>query len=187
MAHAARLPFQRRDLPEDLGRALRASRARSGRSRREVAEAVGIAARTLARIERGAQKPLWPTLDRLCDELGVSVFTVARPWAAQAFDVPTNPKVAPGIGLRALRRQRGMTLVDLAGRLGVDAATLSRFERGLTASRLLGSRVGGPEVAFDDREVVLNGDRLSAAMGFATHEALERACISAFVASRPVS
>lgn len=185
MTAGAPLPFQRSDLPEGAGLALRAARELAGRSRRDVADAVGIAARTLARVERGAQKPLWPTLNRLCDELEVSVFTVARPWAEQTVDVPTNPKVVPGLGLRALRRERGMTLVTFAELVAVSVATLSRFERGLTASRLLGRRVGGPEVSFDDRDVVL-ADRLVKPLGFGTAEALEKACLSAFAASRPV-
>lgn len=183
MTNGAPLPFQRRDLPENLGPSLRGARSATGRSRRDVAAAVGIAPRTLARIERGAQKPLWPTLDRLCDELGVSAFAVAKPWASQAMDLPTKPNVAPGLGLQALRRERGMTLVALAGLVGVSAATLSRFERGLTASRLLGRRVGGPDLSFDDRDVVLDAERLAPAFGLAGADALGRACRSAFAAN----
>ena len=183
MNGGSHLPFQRRDLPHNLGQTLRDARSSDERTRMDVATAVGIHPKTLARIERGAQKPSWPTLGRICDELGLSVFTVAPRWARQSMDIPTKPAVAPGLGLRALRRERGMTLVRLAGLLGVSAATLSRFERGLTASRLLAERVGGPDVAFDDRDVVLDGGRLASAMGFASASALERACRSAFAAT----
>lgn len=176
------LPFQRRDLPAGLGTALRAARTGAGRSRRDVAAATGIAPRTLARIERGAQKPTWRTLDRLCDELGVSAFQLACRWVVQSMDLPTSPDSAPGLGLRALRLERGMSLVRLAGLTGVSVATISRFERGITASRKLGLRVGGPEVAFEDRDVVLNAERLASAFGLVGTVDLNRACLSAFAA-----
>lgn len=180
MRSRPRLPFQRGDLPDGVGRVLREARVGRNASRREVAGAVGIAARTLARIERGDQKPLWRTIDRLCDHLGVSVVAVAGRWLKDSFDVPSNPQVAPGLGLRALRRERGVTLVELARRSGVSAATLSRFERGLTASRLLAKRVGGSDLAFDDRDLVLHSEWLSVALDFADCEALRDACVSAF-------
>ncbi|WP_169803507.1 helix-turn-helix domain-containing protein [Sphingomonas adhaesiva] len=180
MTHDFRLPFQRRNLPEGVGATLRAAREGLGRTRRAVASAVGIAPRTLARIERGAQKPSWSTLDRLCDHLGVSVAALATRWLRDSLDLPTNPEASPGIGLRALRRQRGMTLVELAGLSGISAATISRFERGLTASRRLASRVGGPDVDPDERDVVLDSAALVGALGFADVAALRSACLKAF-------
>ncbi len=179
MGHDARLPFQRRTLPDGLGPALRAAREGLGRSRREVAHAVGIRPRTLARIERGDQKPLWPTLERLCDHLGISVATLARRWLRDSLDVPTDPESAPGVGLRTLRRQRGLTLVELSRLSGVSAATLSRFERGLTASRKLARRVGGPEVDRDERDVVVDHDGVARALGLANGAGLHEACLLA--------
>lgn len=180
MSHDARLPFQRRLLPDGYGAVLRSAREGVGATRREVASAVAIAPRTLARIEREQQKPIWPTLERLCDHLGVSVSAVSRRWLADSFDVPASLSSAPGLGLRALRRELGVTLVALAGRSGISAATLSRFERGLTGSRLLARRDGGPEIARDDRDVVLASEPLAAALGFEDSAALRRACASAF-------
>lgn len=179
MAHNPTLPFQRRLLPDGCGAALRAAREGGGATRREVAGAVGIRPRTLARIERGHQKPSWPTLEKLCDHLGVSVAVLAKRWLEDSNDLPTNPIASPGIGLRALRRSRGMTLVELSALSGVSAATLSRFERGLTASRLLAIRVGGPEVDRDDRDVVLDSEPLAAAFGLDGSAALRRACAAA--------
>lgn len=172
MAHDDRLPFQRRHLPDGVGAKLRAARVEASMTRREVARTVGIAPRTLARIERGDQKPLWPTLDRLCDHLGVSASTVARRWIADSFDVPTDPRIAPGLIVRELRRQRCLTLQELAAAAGVSAATLSRFERGLTASRLLARRVGPPDMPREEHDVVLGSDRLARALGLADVAAL---------------
>lgn len=179
MAYDPRLPFQRRTLPDGYGAILRTARETAGSTRREVAEAVGIRPRTLARIERGQQKPLWATLNRLCDQLGVSTAVVAKRWLNDSFDVPSSPHTAPGIGLRALRRARGMTLVELSALSGVSAATLSRFERGLTASRLLGGRVGHPDIARDDSDVVLDSDAVAAAFGLDGSASLRAACLAA--------
>lgn len=187
LSHDARLPFQRRLLPEGCSQALRAAREAAGATRREVAAAVGIEPRTLARIERGHQKPLWPTLDRLCDHLGVSVAVLARRWLRDSLDLPQSPVSAPGIGLRALRKAQGMTLVELAAASGVSAATLSRFERGITASRRLAVRVGGPGLDDDDRDVVLENGELAAAFGFTDCAALRAACLAAFAAQTKVT
>jgi len=148
-------------------------------SRRALALAVGIHPRTLARIERGAQKPSWPTLEKICEELNLGIFGVARRWARDSVDLPQAVEGAPGLGLRALRLKHGMTLVQLASRTGVSAATLSRFERGLTASRKLGRRVGGPDVPHEDRDVVLDNDALASAFGLNNSTALRSACLAA--------
>jgi transcriptional regulator with XRE-family HTH domain len=103
LAHDLNSTFQRRELPDDVGSKIRSARVALGQSRRDVALAVEIHPRTLARIERGAQKPLWATLERICDELRLSVFSVARKWASDSFDLPQQADGAPGVGLRALR------------------------------------------------------------------------------------
>jgi transcriptional regulator with XRE-family HTH domain len=179
MAYDPTLPFQHRELPSDAGIRLRSARIARGLSRQTLAQAVAIHPKTLARIERGAQKPLWATLERICDELGLSVFGIAKRWAQDSFDLPQEGEGAPGLGLRALRVARGMTLLQLADSSGVSAATLSRFERGLTASRLLAGRVGGPGVRHEDRDVVLDNDAVAAAFGLSDSSALSAACSAA--------
>lgn len=84
MPHDARLPFHRMNLPAGVGAGLKAAREGAGRSRRDVAAAAGIGMRTLARIERDQQKPVWPTLKRLCEELGLSDYAVAPRWSVDA-------------------------------------------------------------------------------------------------------
>lgn len=184
LAYDPTLPFQRRELPSDVGSKLRSERIALGRSRRSLALAVNIHPRTLARIERGAQKPLWVTLEALCDELHLSVFSVAKRWASDSFNLPQEIEAAPGLGLRALRLGRGMTIVQLASASGISAATISRFERGLTASRRLGRRVGGPAVPHEDRDVVLDNDAVAMAFGLKGSDALRAACIAAISGNR---
>nr|WP_277926020.1 helix-turn-helix transcriptional regulator [Sphingomonas sp. JXJ CY 53] len=160
-------------LPPGLGFALREAREARGLSRREVAASTGIRPRTLARIERCAQCPSWPTLERLCDHLEVNVAAVAPRWLKDSFDVPTSPTEAPGVGLRALRRERGLTLAAVAAGSGVSAATLSRFERGITASRLLGPQMGVGACGDEDLA------RLAKVFGLSDGAALWQACLVA--------
>lgn len=175
-----RLPFLRCHLSPDAGYDIRAARLAAGWSRRNVAAAAGVSAKTLARIERVAQKPVRETLHAICDVLGLSFDTVAGDrWGKDAFDVPENPVAAPGIVIRAMRRLRGTTLRELADVAGVSVSTLSRFERGLTASRLLASRDGGPSVSFLDRDVMLSSVPFATALGFADLNHFGASCLIA--------
>lgn len=45
------------------------------------------------------------------------------------YTVPTDPKTV-GMRLRELRKQRGLTQVELAARLGMKQALISNYERG---------------------------------------------------------
>ena len=118
----------------------------------------------------------WSTLQRVCDVLDVSTFKIARWWATEAMDVPDNPGSVPGLRIRPLRRARGITLVRLLELTGVSVATLSRFERGVTASRLLVDRPGRDGDDYSDRDQVLSSLPLARALGFADLEALRAAC-----------
>lgn len=171
-----RLPFQRRHLPEGVGVVLREARNRGGASRKKIAASSGIAPRTLARIERGEQTPLWTTLDRLCDVLGLSVAVIAPRWLKDSFDVPSDGEGAPGPGLRRLREARGMTLIQLAKASGISAATISRFERGLTTSSRLARPVGEGS-SGGDRNLVIDNLPLAQALGYMNPGALHRACV----------
>lgn len=171
-----RLPFHRKNLPEGVGAKLAEARVSVGRSRRDVAEKVGIAPRTLARIERGQQIPQWPTLKRLCDALGQSDFALAPRWSNDADYVPTSPEVAPGVGLRAVRKARGMTMAGLSAASGVSIATLSRYERGLVNSRTLGRRARGHHDRGEAQNIAIRDDLVATALGYDSAEALWTAC-----------
>lgn len=172
------LPFQRRDLPADLGKNLRAVRVKQKRSRQGVAKTARIAPLTLARIERGDQSPTPATLERVCGALGIDVWAVARQWSRDSAATPTDPEVSPGLGLRALRRERELTLTELAARSGVSMSTLSRFERAITVSRRLTARAA-PGVGAQERDVAIDSLRLAQAFGFQTVAELRAACIEA--------
>lgn len=181
MRHEERIPFQRRHLPAGIGTALRGRRVERGLSRRDVAGSAGIAARTLARIERDAQAPTWKTLEAVCDALEISTSVVAPRWSRDASDLPEDAQLVPGLGLRALRRKRGMTLASLAKASGVSAATISRFERGLVVSRRLAKRPVHDGV-IDYDTLLIDNDRLAEALGLGNSAALREACLGASAA-----
>lgn len=138
--------------------------------------AATVATRTLARIERGQQTPSWSTFERICEVLAVSTITIARRWTIEAMDVPDHVGSVPGLGIRPLRRARGLTLVRLSELTGVSVSTLSRFERGITASRLLVDRPGWEGRRFSDRDQVLSSRPLAKALGFDDLAGLRAAC-----------
>lgn len=187
MPHDDRLPFHRRNLPPGVGAKLMDARTEAGRSRRDVTAGAGIAMRTLARIERDQQKPIWPTRKRLCEELGISDYAVAPRWSNDADYVPTDPAIAPGVGLRALRRQRGIAMAELADASGVSVSTFSRFERGLLVSRRLSRPLDAGGGLRSEADFVLHNDAVAAAFGFANSEELERACMAAVQSQEPAA
>ena len=179
MPHDDRLPFHRNNLPKEAGRRLRKARTALGQTRREVAAAAALAPRTLARIERGQQVPSWETVQRLCRALDIDPYGIAPRWSVDSDDVPTDPETVPGLGLRALRRQRGVTLKALAVASGVSISTFSRFERGLLVSRLLARRLGQAPIRYSERDVVLDNDAVAVALGCSDSAELRRECLRA--------
>ncbi|MES2465528.1 MAG: helix-turn-helix transcriptional regulator [Armatimonadota bacterium] len=133
-------------MESDFGRLLRRLREKRGLSLAETAQAAGIARTTLNRWEIGTYKPRLPELD--------AVFTAIEPTPAQrkeAMALLEAPRAQTqvladikrvgaesGIGampagndlLRAMRLRRGLSLDELAMRLGVTSRTLRFWEKG---------------------------------------------------------
>lgn len=119
-----------------LAALLREQREGHSLTLRQAAARAQIAASTLSRWESGACAPRVPELQSLLDVLGVVPDEALRILAS--LDVPRAARAvreregtrAPSGGalLRALRRRTGRSLVEVAGRLGVAASTVSRWE-----------------------------------------------------------
>ncbi|WP_082835510.1 MULTISPECIES: helix-turn-helix transcriptional regulator [unclassified Erythrobacter] len=164
--------FSRSDLDAEVAKRLKAIRQSKRMTRRELASEAGIARKTLARHEQGRQRPSEPALRRLATTLGVQISDLAPGWKDDDLNRLTTGTEHPGIGLRLLRKERGVSLEAAAQAAGVTAGTLSRFERGMHASRKLARRVDGP---IDDR-LVLTSDALARLLGFEDAESLTFAC-----------
>jgi transcriptional regulator with XRE-family HTH domain len=121
------------------------------RSRRQslagVAARAGVSERSLSRWENGATRPRPPELDQVLRALEASPAEEARArglagaaralvrWqreaASDAAALLGEPILPPGPGtlLRALRHRQGLSLVETAGRLGLQPSSVSRWER----------------------------------------------------------
>lgn len=60
-----------------LGLAVKAVRAKTGKTQEQVANAIGMHATYISDIERGARNPSWDAMARLAKGMGVSVADIA--------------------------------------------------------------------------------------------------------------
>jgi transcriptional regulator with XRE-family HTH domain len=125
--------FKRSALRPADGSLLKKAREANGWSRRELARNASIAAKTIARIERGAQLPLPATLRALVDALDVDLDVLAPGWSADILESQSTDPMGPH--LRALRVAAAVSLEKAAKAAGVSISTFSRFERDLHQSR----------------------------------------------------
>jgi transcriptional regulator with XRE-family HTH domain len=75
----------------DFGAQLRRRRDEKGLTQQELAEATGIHANTIARLERGVHEPAWPLVLALAKALGVSCEAFSE-GKAEASKPPTEPE-----------------------------------------------------------------------------------------------
>jgi transcriptional regulator with XRE-family HTH domain len=124
-------------LRADFGLILRSRRKAYGKQT-AIAEAVGIAAASLSRIENGHVIPRLETLDTLLAVLDLDWSAVAIPGDRHtALSLRHDRIFDEGRAIRDARRAARLTLRDLAHLSGLSIAQLSRVERGESA----GSRV----------------------------------------------
>lgn len=156
--------FARHQLNGEVGARTRSARERRAISREELAAAAGIASRTLARIERGHQKPRVETLQAIATGLKVPLDSLATGWTDD-MRRRRNHSDHLGPNLRQARLKAGVTLAQAAAAAEVSPTTLSRFERMQTDSLLI-SRDG----------VTFVSDSLARVLGFESRDDLSAAC-----------
>ncbi|WP_425341845.1 helix-turn-helix domain-containing protein [Citromicrobium bathyomarinum] len=164
--------FSRSDLDVGVANRLKKIRESKRMSRKDLAVAARISAKTLARHEQGRQRPSEPALRRLATALGVQIYDLAPSWKDDDLNRITTGVAHPGIGLRLLRKELGVSLESAARAAGVDVSTLSRFERGRHASHKLAKKVEGRI----DYRLVLKSDALAELLRFGDAESLTYAC-----------
>lgn len=126
--------FLRKQLPIDVGARVLLRRTDAGLSRRLVARRALVSYKTLERIELGHQLPSPRTLARLAAALNVSLEEFCPIWQEIETSRPTSGMECLGVGFRVLRKRAKISLRRAAIVGGVSVATLSRFERGITAA-----------------------------------------------------
>jgi transcriptional regulator with XRE-family HTH domain len=111
-----------------LGQRLRALRTARGLTLDAMALRAGMSARQVQRVEAGGVDPRLSTLLGLALALEVSVAALLVGADGAAPQDPTPPRKPLGRQLRSLRDARGLTLVELAARSGLNARYLQRVE-----------------------------------------------------------
>lgn len=156
--------FNRNKMGSDVGRKIRVVRQRHGLTRAQLATAAKIASRTLARIERGDQKPRVETLRAIAGALNLRLEALASGWLEDEQRRRDNSDHF-GPSLRAMRLKARVPLRQAATAAGVDAATLSRFERMQTDSL---------RISIDGETII--SAKLAKALGFHSVDDLFAAC-----------
>ncbi|WCT74196.1 helix-turn-helix transcriptional regulator [Sphingomonas naphthae] len=174
MAREGTHQFKLDDLDERLGQRVRDARNERGLSRMALAPAAGVSRSTIAHIERGDQRPLPGTLRKIAAVLSLPLFVLAPAWEDAEHVRPKSGTEHPGVGLRAIRRDRKLTIAALAEATGLSVSTISRFERGLHATRKL-TCADASGTSYRDQIGIISAE-LAAALGYASAADLTRAC-----------
>lgn len=119
-------------IQKDLGPSLaklRARRAYLGWTQTELAEKAHTSKQTVCEIENGSQRPNRSTLFALCDSLSLPYSE--RDKLFRAFGHSSVSRFDPiGLHIRALRVKSGLTQGEMAERVGLTRAAISRAEMG---------------------------------------------------------
>jgi transcriptional regulator with XRE-family HTH domain len=120
-----------------FGAAVRATRVQADRTLDDVAEAAGISASHLSRIERDRTSPSFTVVADIARALNVSIEDLQHATGAVAAALVAAAEPRPmrqqfGVLIRELRLEQGLTLDALALAAGISASHLSRLERGAT-------------------------------------------------------
>lgn len=163
--------FGRASLSTGVGDSIRLARDGCGMTREHLAERSALNSRTLERIERGTQLPLPTTLRKIARALQTGVDNLAEGWSRDENERVWTGAVHPGVGLRIIRQEQGVSQTSAAAAAGVSTATLSRFERGFHASPLLSD----PKRRVNDYPVITS-DALAELLGFKSASDLTDEC-----------
>ena len=74
---------RRKDIDTEFGNRLRFHRERLGLSPTDLGSRAGMAATTIARIERGEREPTWGVIKKIADALGVDLNAFRDPKPAE--------------------------------------------------------------------------------------------------------
>jgi transcriptional regulator with XRE-family HTH domain len=123
---------------QELGALMQAVRTKSGKPKRDCAQAMGVSAGVYTAYEEGRRDITLPELEMFAHFCDISVRLFFENTDRLAFDPPAIPpeKLIPlrqriiGASLRQVRQDKGRTIKDLAQRLGVSARRVADYELG---------------------------------------------------------
>lgn len=142
-----RLAFPRGELPDGLGAMVARERRARRWSQARLAVRAGISRASVYRLEGGRGAVLADTLFRIAHALDLGIGDLVPAWP----EWEPVKGLGPGEAVRERRRALGMTIAEVAARVGVSEATLSRHERGIGVSPAFLRRLGDELVAENER------------------------------------
>ena len=98
------------------------ARSKAGLTQQQLADAIGTTMQNISQYERGIRTPKIKALQKIADALGVPV--------AEFLDEELT-SMTTGERIRKARLRAGVTQEQLAALLGVDRATISKYESGI--------------------------------------------------------
>lgn len=125
-------------VPAGVGSVIARSRGERGWSKAQLSRKAKLSRWSIYRLEAGVRPQRADTLFRVARALDIPLQEIVPDWPEW---VPIAGRTIGEVA-RARRRALGLTLAELAARIGVSEATLSRYERGVCASPRLLERVG---------------------------------------------
>jgi transcriptional regulator with XRE-family HTH domain len=111
---------------------LRYWRIQRAMSQKDLAEAIGVALSTVARLEAGGDARL-TTVRRLAEALNVDPRELMAASPEEPDAMAAQEQLAPVPGLLPIRMNQRMTQRTLADKAGVDRATIANLELGAAA------------------------------------------------------
>lgn len=99
-------------------------RENAGLSQHELADKVGVAHSTIARIENGARKISTPQAKAIAEYFNVTVDYLL------GDDMREVTSATPNNKLKELREAKGLSLRELGSKVGMDSTTLNQIENG---------------------------------------------------------
>ncbi|MFO7151884.1 MAG: helix-turn-helix domain-containing protein [Bacillota bacterium] len=107
------------------GKIIREFREKRSMSLKELAEKAGLSVSYLCEIERGKKLPSIEVIEKLAAALNISKDALFEESPSKK-----GPSTSPGERISILRRERGLSLSELAERAGISATYLCQIENG---------------------------------------------------------
>ena len=109
-----------------IGQKIKATRKNAGLTQKELAQKMGLSFQSIAQWENDLRKPKIETLKKIADALECPIDT----FTTDDFDEEIPSPSLIGRKIRDCRIAVGLTQQELATKIGVDGATVGRYERG---------------------------------------------------------
>ncbi len=110
-----------------IGQKIKATRKNAGLTQKELAQKMGLSFQSIAQWENDLRKPKIETLKKIADALECPIDT----FTTDDFDEEIPPPALISKKIHDCRTAAGLTQQELAEKIGLDGATIGKYERGI--------------------------------------------------------